>query len=96
MRNFIRNKEDFVCENCGMFVRSTGYTNHCPNCLWSKHVDNVPGDRRAECRGMMEPIRIEYDGRNYKIVHKCTKCKITKKNISAPNDNITKYLELFG
>lgn len=94
MRNFVRNKEDFVCENCGAFVKGTGYTNHCPNCLWSKHVDNIPGDRKAECGGMMRPIRVEYDGKNYVIVHKCIKCKVVKRNVASPGDNMEKLLEL--
>jgi hypothetical protein len=39
---------------------STGsYRNHCPACLWSKHVDVQPGDRAATCRGLMRPDRVE-------------------------------------
>src|SRR3989338_8156335 len=47
-RRFQRTKEDFTCERCGFFVRGSGYTNHCPQCLWSKHVDVNPGNRQAE------------------------------------------------
>ena len=53
MKKFIKVKEDFVCEHCGAEVKGDGYTNHCPKCLWSKHVDVHPGDRAAECGGMM-------------------------------------------
>ena len=43
---FIRREENFVCEVCGAKVKGTGYTNHCPQYLWSKHVDKlIPGDR---------------------------------------------------
>ncbi|HCR42265.1 TPA: hypothetical protein DIV45_02815, partial [Patescibacteria group bacterium] len=38
-KNFIRTKEDFTCENCGHRVKGSGYTNHCPKCLYSQHVD---------------------------------------------------------
>lgn len=38
-KNFTRVIEDFICENCGTEVKGNGYTNHCPKCLWSKHVD---------------------------------------------------------
>ena len=49
---FIRKTEDFICEHCGREVRGNGYTNHCPYCLWSKHVDINPGDRAAGCGGL--------------------------------------------
>ena len=39
--NNIKNKEDFICENCGAFVVGTGYTSHCPQCLWSKHYPQL-------------------------------------------------------
>ncbi|HYC79501.1 MAG TPA: RNHCP domain-containing protein, partial [Candidatus Binatia bacterium] len=56
MKLFQRTPENFVCENCGTKVSGNGYTNHCPNCLYSKHVDNNPGDRLNKCHGLMEPI----------------------------------------
>ena len=62
---FQKNKEDFVCQNCGFKVKGTGYTNHCPNCLWSKHVDIYPGDRKNNCGGLMKPIKIEVKNDNY-------------------------------
>lgn len=56
-KNFIHCQEDFVCEVCGTKVKGTSYTNHCPNCLWSKHVDqNVPGDRAELCHGLKANI----------------------------------------
>lgn len=45
MKHFTKTVEDFICAHCGTHVRGNGYTNHCPECLWSKHVDNNPGDR---------------------------------------------------
>ena len=59
MKRFNRRIEDFTCEHCGTEVHGNGYTNHCPNCLWSKHVDINPGDRAADCGGLMEPIAVE-------------------------------------
>lgn len=58
-KKFKRTKEDFIGESCGFKVRGDGYTNHCPNCLWGKHVDVNPGDRQSDCRGMMEPVGVE-------------------------------------
>ncbi|MEA1909889.1 MAG: RNHCP domain-containing protein, partial [Patescibacteria group bacterium] len=58
-KNFIKTTEDFTCEHCGYNVKGTGYTNHCPKCLYSKHVDDVPGDRKNKCNGLMAPIGVE-------------------------------------
>ncbi len=72
---FLRTKEDFVCENCGHKVVGSGYTNHCPKCLWSKHVDIDPGDREEVCKGMMKPIAVETKGGvAVKTLHKCVAC----------------------
>ena len=72
--SFTRRIEDFTCEHCGHAVRGNGYTNHCPQCLWSKHVDVSPGDRAETCGGLMEPIALEGTSPAYRIVHRCTRC----------------------
>ena len=69
VKKFSRCKEDFVCENCGEKVSGDGYTNHCPVCLCSKHVDINPGDRQNECMGLMETIEVEEKGKEYIITH---------------------------
>ena len=49
----------FACVHCGSAVPANTdghYRNHCPYCLWSLHVDELPGDRASECRQPMEPI----------------------------------------
>lgn len=52
-----------------------GTTDHCPRCLWGKHVDEeIPGDRASECRGLMKPIRSEYKKNQFRIYYKCTSC----------------------
>jgi ribosomal protein L37AE/L43A len=84
---FQKRIEDFNCERCGTPVKGSGYTNHCPNCLWSKHVDINPGDRAAECGGMMEPIAFENRKGTYMATHRCVKCKIEKHNRLETNDN---------
>jgi hypothetical protein len=95
-KKFQRKKEDFVCENCDKKIKGTGYTNHCPECLWSKHVDINPGDRMAECRGMMEPVGIDSKKGNYVILHKCTKCGYEKRNKTLEQDNFDKILKVAG
>lgn len=91
---FIKNKEDFVCEKCGTEVIGNGFTNHCPNCLWSKHVDISPGDRASNCGGMMEPIGVEKKGREYIIIHKCEKCGLVKPNKAVPEDNFQMIIQV--
>lgn len=88
MRKFVRNKENFVCKNCGTFVEGNGYTNHCPVCLYSIHIDKNPGDRQEQCHGYMHPIDIITKGGDPKyIVHQCQSCKIVKQNILSSLDS---------
>lgn len=78
MKNFIRVKQDFVCGNCGENVIGNGYTDHCPKCLWGKHVDEeIPGDRISDCGGLMEPQSSQFSISNlqFTIKYKCTKCR---------------------
>ena len=91
---FIKNTEDFGCEKCGFFVVGTGYTNHCPRCLWSKHVDIHPGDRLESCCGMMKPIDSEVKDGEEGIIHQCTKCGKLKKNKLSKEDNYDTVIEL--
>ncbi len=91
---FIKNKEDFKCENCGFEVIGSGYTNHCPNCLWSKHVDIFPGDRAEVCGGMMEPIKVSKKGKEYVITHKCIKCGTEKINKAIKDDNFDMLVQI--
>lgn len=79
--------EDFVCEHCATTVKGNGFTNHCPSCLWSKHVDVSPGDRAETCNGMMEPIALEGSSPHYDIVHVCERCGKRRLNRVEANDN---------
>lgn len=91
---FAKNVENFVCENCGHEVCGNGYTNHCPKCLFSKHVDINPGDRQNLCGGLMAPIRIEKKGDKMSIIHKCQKCGNIHKNKTSQNDSFSAILEV--
>lgn len=91
---FIKNKENFVCEKCGNKVEGNGYTNHCPECLWSKHVDIFPGDRAEMCGGMMEPLKVLKKGREYTIIHKCTKCGVERPNKAVKEDNFQMIIQV--
>ena len=60
-RKFTEIDEEFICDHCGKKVEKLGYTSrdHCPYCLYSKHVDINPGDRQETCHGTLVPIGIE-------------------------------------
>ena len=92
---FLKKREDFTCRVCGTEVKGTGYTNHCPNCLFSFHVDEeVLGDRESDCKGLMEPIRAEIKNGEYILTHKCRKCKKIIKNKTSEEDNFEEILKL--
>ena len=88
MRKFTKTAENFTCGHCGMKIKGTGYTNHCPNCLYSKHVDVNPGDRQESCGGMMEPISFEIKKGAYILIHECLKCNAVKRNKMQAYDNL--------
>jgi hypothetical protein len=66
----------------------TAHRNHCPNCLWSRHVDDSPGDRAAECGSSMEPVAVMVrNGGEWVLIHRCTGCGELKANRTAGDDN---------
>lgn len=97
-RLFTKNDESFVCKNCGAEVPKLGKTSrdHCPKCLFSLHVDIMPGDRANSCRGLMKPTAIEWNAKKntYTIVYKCTKCGEIHRNKMADDDDFEKILEI--
>lgn len=96
MKRFNMIDEKFRCENCGKEVELLVYSarDHCPYCLYSKHVDIMPGDRSNNCLGLLVPIDIEKFKNAYKIIYKCDKCKEIHKNVSAEDDDFNKILEV--
>ena len=75
----------FTCLHCALSVRpltNGGYRNHCPSCLWSRHVDgDRPGDRRSACGAPMAPIGLtvhRYKGRQ--VLHRCVRCGTLRVN----------------
>ena len=96
MKKFNMIDESFICENCGSNVDVLKYSarDHCPNCLYSKHVDIMPGDRANTCLGLMKPIGIEKYKNTYKIIYKCSKCNQIPKNVMANDDNYDLIIKL--
>ena len=96
MKRFNMLDEEFICDNCGRKVTTLGYTarDHCNYCLYSKHVDIMPGDRKNNCHGLLKPISIEKYRDTYKIIYQCEKCHEFHKNIMASDDDMNLIIEL--
>ena len=91
--------ESFKCNNCSKQVfkhQKWSARNHCPFCLFSKHLDKIfPWDRLSECFWIMEPIDIDYKkNKGNMIKHKCTKCGKEILNKIAPDDDFLCFVSL--
>ena len=90
----------FRCGRCGLEVpiqaMGTAHRNHCPNCLWSRHLDDdSPGDRAADCGLLMEPIAISVRGDGeWVLIHRCAGCDTLHLNRTAGDDNPLVLLRL--
>jgi len=104
---------EFKCKHCQNIVKAaigTKNRNHCPNCLYSLHLDEkTPGDRLSSCKGKMKPIGItqkqlkknKYPKANnknnqaeLKIIHQCLSCNQMSTNRIAGDDNPKIILQL--
>ncbi len=93
--------DSFACENCGTQIEKHpegSARNHCPVCLYSKHLDDVtPGDRASTCHGMMEPIWIDYKKNKWNMIrHRCMKCGKEMLNKLAPDDNFLDFIQKYN
>ena len=91
--------DSFTCKVCGRLVTpdaaGTEHRNHCPNCLSSLHVDIEPGDREADCGGIMEPIAVWVRGKGeWAIIHRCRRCGAFSSNRVAADDNPVKLMSI--
>ena len=95
---------DFRCVHCKREVHTeravsgVNNRNHCPYCLYSRHLDlEDAGDRDSECLGAMAPIGLTAKKTRKKygdtqgelmLVHRCEQCsKLSINRIAA--DDIT-------
>lgn len=106
-------EKQFRCQNCGLLVSTdpelagVQNRNHCPNCLWSKHVDlNKAGDRKATCQARMQPIglTVKQNGKKYSasgargelmLIHRCTACARISINRIAADDAAGQIYRLY-
>ena len=104
---------DFECGHCRLHVsaepRRSGVhnRNHCPYCLWSKHVDlRAAGDRLCACKGPMRPVGLALKRRHKKyapagaagelmLVHQCAVCGAVSLNRVAADDSSQRLWEVF-
>jgi RNHCP domain len=87
-------------EICGVKHR-----NHCPYCLFSRHVDeHKAGDRRSNCRAAMRPIgltlkrshnKYAVDDGELMLIHECLECGKLSINRIAADDNAELLLTVF-
>lgn len=89
----------FTCKVCGNLVTPDGagteHRNHCPHCLRSLHLDDIPGDRAAGCGGVMDPIGVWVrKGGEWAIIHRCRRCGHLSSNRTAADDNPVALLSL--
>lgn len=72
----------------GHLQAGTAHRNHCPRCLHSRHLDRSPGDRAADCGGIMDPIAIWVrHGGEWAVIHRCRDCGALSSNRIAADDN---------
>ena len=89
-KRFTKNDSGFICRNCEKPVEPLIYSsrNHCPFCLYSLHLDIMPGDRLNDCGGILEPFSAEPDLKKGWIINfKCEKCGEKSRNKAAGDDN---------
>jgi hypothetical protein len=91
--------DTFTCKACGWPVgpegAGSGHRNHCPNCLTSLHLDVEPGDRAADCGGLMEPVAVWVrKGGEWAVIHRCKRCGALSSNRVAADDSPMKLLSI--
>jgi hypothetical protein len=102
----------FTCLHCELPVTAERWSsgvnnrNHCPYCLWSRHVDlNEAGDRLSACKAEMQPIGLTIkqvkkkyarpDSGELMLVHLCSDCGKVSINRIAADDVPERVMEVF-
>jgi hypothetical protein len=92
--------ESFKSGHCKAFIGPTisggRHRNHCPLCLYSRHVDDKRmGDRASECRALMAPIGYFFRPKGEQVVvHRCLGCGFERHNRVAADDSFLVLAEL--
>ncbi len=98
---------DFTCRHCHAYVSSLSVLsgvnnrNHCPYCLWSRHLDwFAAGDRLSACKALMRPVALTLKrsrnkyrlGGELMVVHVCVECAALSINRIAADDDAEKLM----
>lgn len=110
--NKLSEKQGFKCDHCQNWVYlkaiGTKNRNHCPFCLWSKHVDSLTGDRKSGCEGIMVPIGLTFKKEGVDkytkkakqgelmLVHQCANCGKISINRIAGDDDPSAIMRVFN
>ncbi|MFZ6020702.1 MAG: RNHCP domain-containing protein [Chloroflexota bacterium] len=111
-KRFYPSQQDFACKHCGNWVSinpilsSVSNRNHCPYCLWSRHVDlYAAGDRLSACKGNMKPIGLTFKRQRKKygsflqgelmLIHQCVECGAVSINRLAADDDTDRLLSVY-
>lgn len=111
-KRVIVDTQGFKCQECGAFVSAdralsgVNNRNHCPLCLWSRHVDqDTPGDRKAICKSRMQPLglTVKHTLKRYgmekagelMLIHRCKGCGKHSINRIAADDDPQAVYRLF-
>jgi DNA-directed RNA polymerase subunit RPC12/RpoP len=103
---------DFRCAHCHQIVSSVhllsgvNNRNHCPYCLWSRHLDlYTAGDRLSACKAPMQPVALTAKHSRNKygqgrgelmLVHQCSDCGGISINRIAADDDTHSLLGIFS
>jgi hypothetical protein len=106
-----RQAQSFVCSHCHNHVITLSWIsgvqnrNHCPYCLWSRHLDlHAAGDRLAACKGRMRPVGVALKRAPKKygdelgelmLAHRCEECGKLSLNRIAADDDTQAILAVF-
>jgi hypothetical protein len=101
---------DFRCTHCGYYITTmrlvcgVNHHNHCPYCLWSRHLDLfVAGDRLSACKAPMRPVGLTMKPARNKyapgdgelmLVHICKDCGQVSINRIAADDDAQSLMEV--
>jgi hypothetical protein len=105
-------EKGFECLHCHNYVSvetlisGVQNRNHCPYCLWSRHVDSrVAGDRLSACKAQMRPVGLTLKRVHKKynqeaqgelmLIHQCVVCSKVSINRIAADDDTQTVIEIF-
>jgi hypothetical protein len=108
-----KKKLGYFCENCDSWVNKdqfigTHFRNHCPFCLYSKHLDaKESGDRNSSCHGLMEPVGLTFKHEGLDkynrprqgelmLVHHCSVCHDFSINRLSADDEAEMVMFIFN